>query len=122
MNRDMKTMCEGCVASQKIGKLRKRIAILFLRIAMDFVGPLPRTNNYKGKNILVLMDYGTRWPEARAVSVPTSIAAADIVLDVCCHFGVPGNSYCQGVSFCQFFTVHKKLGIRRKLLTLSPSN
>jgi len=47
---------KGCVACQKIGKLRKRIAPLqplpiidtpFLIIAMDFVGPLPMTKQEK---------------------------------------------------------------------------
>ena len=56
--------------------------IPFVRIAM------PRTKQEK-KLILVLMDYGTRWPEAKAELASNSRAAADMVLDICCHFGVP---------------------------------
>ena len=64
MYRDVKTLCEGCVACQEIGKLRKRVVPLqplpiidtpFLRIAIDFIGPLPRTKQGK-RYILVLMD------------------------------------------------------------------
>ena len=131
MNRDVNTLCEGCVACQKIGKLRKRVAPLqplpiidipFLRIAMDFVGPLSTTK--QGKiYILVLMDYGTRWPEAKTVSAPTSRAAADMVLDICCCFGVPNEIVTDRWSHfvnSLLNKVHKKLGIRH--ITTTPYN
>ena len=129
MYRDVKTLCEGCVACQKIGKLRKRVVPLqplpiidtpFLRIAIDFVGPLPRTKQGK-KYILVLMDYATRWPEAKAVSAPTSRTAADMILDICCRFGVPkeiltdrGSHFVNSV----LKTIYTKLGIRH--ITTTP--
>ena len=87
---------------------------------MDFVGPLPRTKQGK-KYILVLMDYGTRQPEAKAVSAPTSRAAADMVLDICCRFGVPKEIFTdRGSHFVNSLlkTVHKKLGIRH--ITTTP--
>ena len=119
--RDVKTLCEGCVACQKIGNLGKHVAPLpplpiidipFLRIAMDIVGPLPRTKQEK-KYILILMDHATRWPEAKAVAAPTSRAAGDMVLDTCC-FGVPNEILTvRGSHFVNSLlkTVHKKLGI-----------
>ena len=67
------------------------------------------------------MDYGTRWPEAKAVSAPTSRTAADIVLDICCHFGVPKEILTdRGSHFVNSLlkTFHKKLGIRH--ITTTP--
>ena len=90
-------MCDSCFDCQKVGRQRKRVAPFqtlpiidtpFSRIAMDFVGPLPRTKQGK-RYIIVLMDYATRWPEAKAVSAPTSRAAVDVILDIYNRFGVP---------------------------------
>ena len=129
MYRDVKTLCEGSVACQKIGKLRKRVVPLqplpiidtpFLRIAIDFAGPLPRTKQGK-KYILVLMDYATRWPEAKAVSAPTSRTAADMILDMCCCFGVPKEILTdRGSHFVNSLlkTIYTKLGIRH--ITTTP--
>lgn len=41
----------------------------FRRIAMDIVGPLPRSTSGK-KYILVICDYATRYPEAYAQLMP----------------------------------------------------
>ena len=35
------------------------------------------------------MDYATKWPEAKAVTSPTSKAAADLIVDITNCFGVP---------------------------------
>ena len=96
-SKDVKNVCDSCFDCQKVGRQRKSVAPLqtlpiidtpFSRIAMDFVGPLPRTKQGK-RYIIVLMDYATRWPEAKAVSAPTSRAAVDVILDICNRFGVP---------------------------------
>ena len=58
-------------------------------IAMDFVGPLPITNN-GNRHILVMADYYTKWvaafplPDQRAESV-----ARVLVKEVICRYGVP---------------------------------
>ena len=54
---------------------------------MDFIEPLPRTKTKK-KYFFVLTDYTTRLPEARAVSAPSSRAALDMMLDICCLFRI----------------------------------
>ena len=81
----------------KLGRQRKRVAPLqllpvisepFHRIAMDFTGPLPRTKGGKCY-IIVAMDYATKWPEAKAVTSPTSKAAADLIENITNRFGVP---------------------------------
>ena len=67
------------------------------------------------------MDYATRWLEAKAVSAPTSRAAADMVLDTCCCFGVPNEILTdRGSHFVNSLLkmFHKKLGIRH--ITTTP--
>ena len=80
----------------KIRQAKKRVAPLqplpvisepFHRIAMDFTGPLPRSKGGKCY-IIVAMDYATKWPEAKAVTSPTSKADADLIVDITNHFGV----------------------------------
>ena len=64
------------------------------------------------------MDYATRGSEAKAVSAPTSRAAADMVLDTC--FGVPNEVLTDRESHfvnSLMKMVHKKLGIRNKTTT-----
>ena len=60
----------------------------FRRITMDFTGPLLRTKGGKCY-IIVAMDYATKWTEAKAVTSPTSKAAADVIVDITNCFGVP---------------------------------
>ena len=106
MNKDVKTLCEGCIACQKIGKQGnglhhynhcQLLTYHFQELQWILLDHFLEQN--KGKNILVLMDYGTRWTEAKAVSAPTSRAAADMVLDICCRFGVQRKSLLIGVPF-----------------------
>ena len=68
----MEHYCKSCEECQKASPKRRPAAALvplpiidvpFERIAMDIVGPLPRSR--KGnKYILVVCDYATRWPKA----------------------------------------------------------
>ena len=59
----------------------------FHRIAMDFTDPLLRIKGGKCY-IIVSMDYVTKWPEAKAVTSPTSKAATDLIVDITNRFGV----------------------------------
>ena len=65
-------MCKGCIECQKTARVRKHRAPMiplpvmdqpFQRIAMDMVGPLPRSKAGH-KYILTICDYGSRYPEA----------------------------------------------------------
>ena len=67
--RDVATFCRSCQACQLDSSKRVRKApliplpIMSERIAMDIVGPLPKSRSGK-RFILVVCDYATRYPEA----------------------------------------------------------
>ena len=59
------------------------------RIAMDIVGPLPKTDR-NNRYILVISDYFTKWPEAFALPDHRAETIAEkLVDDVLCRHGVP---------------------------------
>ncbi len=69
---DVKQLCQSCDECQKTAKGKKqRVPLIplpiirepFERIAMDIVGPLPRSRT-GNRYILVICDYSTRYPEA----------------------------------------------------------
>ena len=61
--------CDACAArkgpqKRSRGRLQRyNVRAPFERIAIDILGPLPRTSS-RNKYILVVMDYFTKWPEA----------------------------------------------------------
>ncbi|GFV21181.1 retrovirus-related Pol polyprotein from transposon 297 [Trichonephila clavipes] len=66
-------ICDPC-ASRKGPRKRPRgrlqlynVGAPFERIAFDILGPLPRSSE-GNNNILVVMDYFTKWPEAYPIS------------------------------------------------------
>src|SRR5438034_5843859 len=61
----------------------------FYMIGVDFVGPLPITEN-GNRYIIVAMDYFTKWPEARAVeNMKANTIAKFIFEEIICRHGVP---------------------------------
>ena len=69
--KDVAPFCKSCPSCQKTTRTRKQcvpmvplpiISEPFSRIAMDIVGPLPRSHSGM-KYILVIYDYATRYPE-----------------------------------------------------------
>ena len=72
--RDVARYCRACIACQKASGRRPMKAPLiplpiiaqpFSRIAMDIIGPLPKSRN-GNRYVLVVCDYATRYPEAVA--------------------------------------------------------
>ena len=70
--RDVAAYCRSCMACQKTSQRKPPRAPLhplpiitepFSRIAMDIIGPLPRSRSGK-RYVLVICDYATRYPEA----------------------------------------------------------
>ena len=75
IHHDVAEYCHTCEVCQKVTrhKIRRAPMILlpvveepFSRIAMDIVGPLPKSRSGK-RYILVICDYATRYPEAIAL-------------------------------------------------------
>ena len=84
-------------------------------IAMDFVGPLPRTKR-GNRYILVICDYATRYPEA--IPLPTTKAArvAKELVKLFAHFRIPQEILTdQGANFMSGLLeeVYSSLHIRR---------
>ena len=69
--KDVKNYVQSCPECQKGAKRPMKVLLMkmpiigkpFERIAMDIVGPLPKTSNGY-QYILVISDYATRFPEA----------------------------------------------------------
>ena len=102
--KDVAAYCRRCEVCQKSGtrKLPKAGLVSmplvdqpFCRIAMDFVGPLPRTKR-GNRFILVICDYATRYPEA--IPLPSTEAArvAKELVRFFSHFGIPRDTHGPG--------------------------
>ena len=98
MKEDTKLMCYNCMrcGARKCTNHALRAALVpmaagfpFERIAMDIVGPLPKTlrNN---RYLLVIIDYYTRWPEAFALEHQDAHSVAiKLISDVIARYGAP---------------------------------
>ena len=95
--RDVQKHCQTCGQCQKSsprGIKKARLIPLpimdepFKRIAMDIVGPLPRSSSGK-RFILVICDYATRYPEAIALRTVDANAVAEELLRVFARVGIP---------------------------------
>ncbi|KAL5486579.1 hypothetical protein EMCRGX_G019081, partial [Ephydatia muelleri] len=86
--RDVTSYCKSCAGCQKLSGAKVTraplvplpvISVPFERIAMDIVGPLPRSSR-GNKYVLVVCDYATRYPEAIAMrSVEAERVAEELV-------------------------------------------
>ncbi|KAF8789439.1 Transposon Ty3-G Gag-Pol polyprotein like [Argiope bruennichi] len=87
--------CDPCVARKGPGKRIKgrlqlyNVGVPFERIAFDILGPLPRSSD-GNNNILVLMDYFTKWPEANPIPDQEAPTVAEILVqNRISRYGVP---------------------------------
>ena len=60
----------------------------FRRIAMDIVGPLPRSRS-GNRFVLIICDYATRFPKAIPMRSVDAVHVAEELLVFCLRFGVP---------------------------------
>ena len=95
--KDVKTHCQQCPECQLAscqGRNRAPLMPLpiieepFSRIAMDIVGPLPKTKQGH-RYILVVCDYATRYLEAIALKKFTAPAVAEELIELFSRHGVP---------------------------------
>ena len=84
VKRDVERHCQGCPECQRVvprATIRNPLVPMpiietpFDRIALDIVGPLPKTSRGH-RYILVLVDYATRYPEALPLRAATAKAVA----------------------------------------------
>ena len=84
VKRDVEHHCQGCPECQRVAPratVRNPLVPMpiietpFDRIALDIVGPLPKTSRGH-RYILVLVDYATRYPEALPLRAATAKAVA----------------------------------------------
>ena len=94
---DVASYCKACPSCQKTSPRRSPRAPLiplpivdgpFRRIAMDIVGPLPRSHSGE-KYILVVCDYATRYPEAIPLRSIDAGTIAQELIQLSAGVGVP---------------------------------
>jgi Integrase zinc binding domain/Integrase core domain len=87
---------KSCDSCQRRGGHKRReplhpipVGEPFHRIGIDYVGPLPVTEN-GNKYIIVAMDYLTKWPEAKPVKEATAEATVNFIYeDIISRHGCP---------------------------------
>ena len=114
--------CEVCQKSQRRRHLRQAemismplIELPFQRIAMDVVGPLPRSRS-GNKYILTICDYATRYPEAIALPSTEASRIAKELVSLFSRVGIPEEILTdQGPNFMSALLqeVYHLLGISR---------
>ena len=97
--------CEVCQKSNPRHPPKARMMAMpwieqpFKRIAMDVVGPLPRTQRVN-RFILTICDYATRYPEAIAMPSVEATRIAKELVNLFTHVGVPDDILTdQGTNF-----------------------
>ena len=69
------------------------------QIGIDLIGPLP-TTTHGNKYVIVVTDYFSKWPEARASPTKEAINVAEFLNDLILRHGCPDEQYLiKGLSF-----------------------
>ena len=117
----MRRYCETCEECQLHGGRGGRAPLIplpiigepFQRIAMDIIGPLPRTRR-GNRFILVLSDYATRYPEAIPLKNITAKKVAEVLIEIFARHGIPGEILTdQGTNFTSLLLgeLYKLIGV-----------
>lgn len=121
---DVAKFCRTCKACQLDSSRRVHKAPLvplpiisepFHRIAMDIVGPLPKSRSGK-RFILVVCDYATRYPEAVALRSIDAENVAEELIQIFSRVGIPNEILTdQGANFMSrlLAEVYKLLRVKR---------
>src|SRR6266542_1738497 len=96
MRNDIKEYAKTCFQCQQRGLMRQnnqkytiQLTDIFERWGIDIIGSLSITRE-GNRYIVVVMDYFTRWSEARAIkAVNVKIVATFIYKKIICQFGSP---------------------------------
>src|SRR5581483_3992244 len=96
MKKDVENYIKSCEQCQKRNKGHGKAPIYPIEVSkpfetwgIDFVGPLKVTSR-RNKYILVIMDYFTKWPEAKALKKATGKNVSEFLYkEIICRFGLP---------------------------------
>ena len=118
--------CPECQLTAKKGNCRAPMVPLpsieepFSRIAMDIVGPLPKSKRGH-KYILVVCDYATRYPEAIPLKKFTTPAIAEELLELFARHGIPKEILMdQGTNFTSQLLLELYLMLGVKAIRTTP--
>ena len=115
---DVEKFCKGCLVCQKSSKRRVQRAPLiplpiiqepFKRIAMDIVGPIPRSSSGK-RYILVVCDYATRYPEAIPLKSIDAPHIAEQLVTPFSRVGIPDEILTDQGSNCTSQLLTRSIG------------
>ena len=129
LHRDVAGFCRACKACQLDSSRRVHKAPLiplriisepFRRIAMDIVGPLPKSRSGK-RFVLVVCDYATRYPEAVALRSIDAEHIAEELVQIFSRVGVPQEILTdQGANFMSQLLAEVYKLLRIKPIRTSP--
>ena len=97
MYKDVANFCRSCETWQRFRRHKTcRVPLVplpvvkepFARIAMDIVGPLPRSRS-GNRYVLVVCDYGTKYPEAVPLKSIDAEAVAEELMVIFSRVGIP---------------------------------
>ena len=97
LHRDVADFCRSCQVCQKFSHRHVPRAPMvplpiieeaFSRIAMDIVGPLPRSRS-GNRFVLVICDYATRYPEAIPMKAVDAERVAEELVSIFARVGIP---------------------------------
>ncbi|GJS88535.1 reverse transcriptase domain-containing protein [Tanacetum coccineum] len=124
--RDVHAMIKSCDMCQRQGKISQRnkmpqtiqVCKIFDVWGIDFMGPFPslRGNKY----ILVVVDYLSKWVEAKALSTNDARVVVKFLKSLFARFGTPRAIISdRGTHFCndKFAKVMSKYGVTHRLAT-----
>lgn len=99
MQSEIKRFCQSCDTCQRTvskGKVSKvpldsmpLIDVPFKRVAVDIVGPLHPPTDKGNRFILTLVDYATRFPQAKALPGIDTERVAEALLEMFSYTGIP---------------------------------
>ena len=129
ISRDVAEFCHSCKSCQLDSSRRVSRAPLiplpiisepFRRIAMDIVGPLPKSRSGK-RFILVVCDYATRYPEAVALRSIDAEHIAEELVQIFSRVGIPEEILTdQGTNFMSQLLAEVYKLMRVKAIRTSP--
>ncbi len=99
IHNDVTRYCRSCDICQRTtpkGKIQKAtldqmpmIDIPFRRVAVDLIGPIQPRSKQGNKYILTVVDYATRYPEAKALANIDTESVAEALIEIFSRIGFP---------------------------------